>query len=160
MCDIERQAGERRFRETLLEAADVARSVGYDDGLVRAALGNTRGMQSETGIVDEARIATVQAALRIPVLAAIPAILLDADRVALKRRRRRRIWYALAATGTVLVAAAGGYTYNNGLPSFGSPEQRAPELPAPAPPAGNPIPAPAPPAGGNPASAPAGQGPG
>ena len=32
---------------------------------MRAALANTRGMQSETGIVDEARIATLDSALRI-----------------------------------------------------------------------------------------------
>ncbi len=61
--EAERQAGDRRFRETLLEAADLARQL--DDGprLVRAALANTRGMQSETGVVDEHRVATLDAAL-------------------------------------------------------------------------------------------------
>ena len=63
--EAERQAGDRRFRETLLEAAEIAQRIGDDDKLVRAALGNTRGMQSETGIVDEARIATLESALRI-----------------------------------------------------------------------------------------------
>jgi DNA-binding SARP family transcriptional activator len=63
--EAERQAGDPRSRETLLEAADIAQRI--DDGgrLVRAALGNSRGMQSETGIVDEARIATLRAALRV-----------------------------------------------------------------------------------------------
>lgn len=72
LCDLlikrgeaERQTGEHSFRETLLEAADIARSIGYKDGLVRAALANTRGMQSQTGIVDEARIRVLDAALRI-----------------------------------------------------------------------------------------------
>jgi DNA-binding SARP family transcriptional activator len=62
--DAERQAGDRRFRETLLEAAELAQRIGDDDGLVRAALANTRGMQSQTGIVDDVRIATLRAALR------------------------------------------------------------------------------------------------
>jgi DNA-binding SARP family transcriptional activator len=63
--EAERQAGDRRFRETLLEAAEMAQRVGDDGQLVRAALGNTRGMQSETGIVDEGRIATLESALAI-----------------------------------------------------------------------------------------------
>ncbi len=63
--EAERQAGDRRFRETLLEAAELAQRIGDEGRLVRAALGNTRGMQSETGVVDEARIATVDSALRI-----------------------------------------------------------------------------------------------
>jgi hypothetical protein len=63
--DAERQAGDLRFRETLLEAAAVAQRIGDDRTAVRAALANSRGMQSQTGIVDTARIATLQAALRI-----------------------------------------------------------------------------------------------
>jgi DNA-binding SARP family transcriptional activator len=63
--ESERQAGDRRFRETLLQAVEIAARTGDGDRLVRAALGNTRGMQSETGIVDEARIATLDSALRV-----------------------------------------------------------------------------------------------
>ena len=63
--DAERQAGDPRFRETLLDAAELAQRIGDEHGLVRAALANTRGMQSQTGIVDDARIATLRAALRI-----------------------------------------------------------------------------------------------
>ncbi len=63
--DAERQAGDRRFRETLLDAAELAQEAGDEECLVRAALANTRGMQSQTGVVDEARIATLRAALRI-----------------------------------------------------------------------------------------------
>jgi tetratricopeptide (TPR) repeat protein len=63
--DAERQAGDRRFRGTLLEAAELAGRIGDDDRLVRAALRNTRGMQSETGVVDAARLATLDSALRI-----------------------------------------------------------------------------------------------
>jgi hypothetical protein len=63
--EAERQAGDPRFRETLLHAADLARRIGADDSLVRAALANTRGMQSATGVVDEARIAMLEAALQV-----------------------------------------------------------------------------------------------
>jgi DNA-binding SARP family transcriptional activator len=63
--EAERQAGDRSFRETLLEAAGIAQRIGDEDKLVLAALGNTRGMQSETGIVDEERIATLDSALAV-----------------------------------------------------------------------------------------------
>jgi DNA-binding SARP family transcriptional activator len=63
--EAERQAGDRRFRETFLEAAGIAQRTADEDRLVRAALGNTRGMLSETGVVDEARIATLDRALAI-----------------------------------------------------------------------------------------------
>ena len=69
-CDLllrlgvaERQFPDGAFRETLLEAAEIARRLGDDQRLVACALANTRGMQSETGVVDEARIATLDAAL-------------------------------------------------------------------------------------------------
>ena len=62
--EAERQAGDLRFRETLLEAAHVARGIGDPDKLVRAALANNRGMQSETGVVDQGRMATLDSALR------------------------------------------------------------------------------------------------
>jgi DNA-binding SARP family transcriptional activator len=72
VCDLlikrgeaERLAGELSFRETLLGAAELAQRLGDDRKLVRAALANTRGMQSETGIVDDARLATLEAALRV-----------------------------------------------------------------------------------------------
>jgi DNA-binding SARP family transcriptional activator len=63
--EAERQAGDPRSRKTLLEAAEIAQRIDDEGRLVRAALGNSRGMQSETGIVDEARIATLRAALRV-----------------------------------------------------------------------------------------------
>lgn len=63
--EAERQAGDRRFRGTLLEAVEIAQRIGDEDKLVRAALANTRGMQSETGIVDEGRLSTLDSALRI-----------------------------------------------------------------------------------------------
>ena len=63
--EAERQAGDRRFRATLLEAADVARAIGDDERLVRAALANSRGMQSETGVVDQGRMSALDSALAV-----------------------------------------------------------------------------------------------
>ena len=48
-----RQAGDIRSRATLLRAAEIARQIGDRERLAASALANTRGMQSETGIVDE-----------------------------------------------------------------------------------------------------------
>jgi tetratricopeptide (TPR) repeat protein len=61
--EAERLAGQLVFRETLLEAASLAERIGDPDALVRAALANTRGMQSATGIVDDERIEKLDAAL-------------------------------------------------------------------------------------------------
>ena len=60
----------------------------------------------------------LQTAFRLPVLAAIPGIFLESDRVA---QRRRRAVIGLAATaivGIVLVGAAFGYVVVNGSPSW------------------------------------------
>ena len=61
--EAERQAGDLGFRETLLEASRLAERIDDGDGLVRAALANTRGLQSATGIVDQERIEVLDAAL-------------------------------------------------------------------------------------------------
>jgi tetratricopeptide (TPR) repeat protein len=63
--EAERQAGDQRFRLTLLEAAEIAQQTGDQDMLVQAALANTRGMQSETGVVDRGRLAVLDAALDV-----------------------------------------------------------------------------------------------
>ena len=63
LCDLlikrgeaERQAGDRAFRETLLEAAEIAQHIGDEPCWFAPRSANTRGMQRETGIVDEERI--------------------------------------------------------------------------------------------------------
>jgi hypothetical protein len=61
--EAERQAGNLEFRDTLLEASHLAAEIDDGDYLVRAALANTRGLQSATGTVDEERIDALAAAL-------------------------------------------------------------------------------------------------
>jgi polysaccharide chain length determinant protein (PEP-CTERM system associated) len=64
----------------------------------------------------------LQAATSIPVLAAIPKILLEAD---LAAQRRNRIRTSLGAAFVICFALAGGaanYVWVNGAPTFGSPD--------------------------------------
>jgi len=55
--------GEAAFRETLLEAGLLARTVGATQLMVGAALANNRGMYSKLGHTDEERVAALEAAL-------------------------------------------------------------------------------------------------
>ncbi len=61
--EAQRRAGQPAFRETLLEAAAVARRLGDTDRLVRAALANNRGLHSVAGISDSERVAVLQEAV-------------------------------------------------------------------------------------------------
>ncbi len=60
----QRQAGVAAFRETLLDAARRAESLGATDRLVKAALANTRGWFSASGVIDTDKVAVLEAALR------------------------------------------------------------------------------------------------
>lgn len=69
-CDLrvglgqaQRQAGIGGFRETFLDAAQRARGLGATDRLVQAALANTRGWFSASGVVDGDKVAVLEAAL-------------------------------------------------------------------------------------------------
>jgi AAA ATPase domain len=59
----QRKHGDPAFRETLLEAARLARHLGEPKLLVRAAVENTRGFVSDAGDVDTERVAMLEAAL-------------------------------------------------------------------------------------------------
>jgi class 3 adenylate cyclase/DNA-binding CsgD family transcriptional regulator len=62
--EAQRRAGDPGHRETLLEAAELARRRGDADGLTRAALANTRGLlPSILGRVDRERVAVLEAAI-------------------------------------------------------------------------------------------------
>jgi polysaccharide chain length determinant protein (PEP-CTERM system associated) len=60
----------------------------------------------------------LQAALRIPVLAAIPSILLDRDRALRRRRRVRSLALASVVALVVLTGSGVGYVWVNGLPGL------------------------------------------
>jgi class 3 adenylate cyclase len=60
--EAQRQAGNPEFRQTLLDAAGLARELDDVDRLVRAVLANTRGLTSRLGTVDGERVEMLQAA--------------------------------------------------------------------------------------------------
>jgi class 3 adenylate cyclase/tetratricopeptide (TPR) repeat protein len=61
--EAQRQVGDELYRETLLDASRLARSIGDRETLVLATLANSRGWASVAGEVDEERIAELQAAV-------------------------------------------------------------------------------------------------
>ena len=60
----QRQMGDQSFGRTLLDAAHLAQRLGDTDLLVRAALANSRGFVSVVGIVDDERVAVLEAACK------------------------------------------------------------------------------------------------
>ena len=99
-------------------------------------LGGAAGVMTEASDSSYHNPRRLQEMLSIPVLAAIPGILLDADRIAIRRRRLRGAIAAAAVTFGVLVASAIGYVYVN-MPQLygGRPPSTAavPNAPAAAP---------------------------
>jgi DNA-binding CsgD family transcriptional regulator len=63
--DAQRQAGDPHFRGTLLDAARLARQLGDQENLVRAALANNRGFESSSGEVDAERVSILEAAIDV-----------------------------------------------------------------------------------------------
>ncbi|HTN78434.1 MAG TPA: AAA family ATPase [Acidimicrobiales bacterium] len=61
--DAQRRAGDPAYRETLLEAAQLAHASGDVDTEVAAALATSRGFFSVAGVRDEERIAAIRGAL-------------------------------------------------------------------------------------------------
>jgi class 3 adenylate cyclase len=59
----QQHVGEAAFRETLLDAGRLARTVDATQLMVGAALANNRGMYSKLGHVDDERVAALEAAL-------------------------------------------------------------------------------------------------
>ena len=58
----QRQVGNREFRQTLLDAAELARDLDDADRLARAVLANSRGWWSQAGAVDSERVQALEAA--------------------------------------------------------------------------------------------------
>ena len=63
--EAQRQVGDRVYRETLLDAAEIAQRIGSSALLVQSALANNRGIFSAFGEVDEPRLEVLRAALAV-----------------------------------------------------------------------------------------------
>jgi polysaccharide chain length determinant protein (PEP-CTERM system associated) len=122
-----RQLGEQ-FR--VLEAAFIAPEATSPDRVLIILLGSffALAVGVGVGIMREGTDASLHSALQlqtavsIPVLAAIPKILLEADLAALRRSRIRTSLGAAAVICFALVGGAANYVWVNGAPSFGSPD--------------------------------------
>jgi polysaccharide chain length determinant protein (PEP-CTERM system associated) len=105
------------------------------------ALGGMSGLLAESADTSFHGARQLQGALRIPVLAAIPSIMLESDRLAARQRAFRRGVVTAGVVGLVLGSSAFGYWWTN---MTGTPTAAAPQTaPAPAP-----VPSPAGPQGG------------
>ena len=60
--EAQRQIGNPEFRQTLLDAAQLAQELGEADSLCRAVLANSRGYVSQFGAVDSERVRALEAA--------------------------------------------------------------------------------------------------
>ena len=60
--EAQRQIGNPAFRQTLIDAAQLAQQLGDTDRLCRAVLANTRGFSSRVGAVDGERVQALEAA--------------------------------------------------------------------------------------------------
>ncbi len=131
-ADLERRQLGEQFR--VLESAFEAPEPASPNRPIIVAIGLIFGLAAGAGlgIVLEAADSTVhtarqlQTGFELPVLAAIPEIWLESDRL---RARRSRILMALATTAVVVLVLIGGYAnywWVNGVPS-GTPEAPAAE---------------------------------
>jgi succinoglycan biosynthesis transport protein ExoP len=122
-ANIERQVKGERFR--VLESAVADFDPVSPQRPVILVLGALLGLGLGIGlaIVLEAldtsfkSVPRLQAALQIPVLAAIPEIVLEQDRRRSRRRRIRNLALASATTLIVLVSSGAGYLVVNGVPA-------------------------------------------
>jgi polysaccharide chain length determinant protein (PEP-CTERM system associated) len=118
-----RQLGEQ-FR--VLEAAFIATGPSAPNRPLIMLLGIFLGVAAGGGIalllevmdtsIHDAR--QLQSQLQVPVLAAIPRIWLESDRVALRRKRIRSAFATVALTGFAVVGGAANYLWVNGAPRF------------------------------------------
>jgi len=118
-----RQLGEQ-FR--VLEAAFIAPEPSAPNRPLIMLLGLFFGLAAGGGIallleamdtsVHDAR--QLQRQLQVPVLAAIPQIWLESDRIALRRKRIRSAFATVALTGFAVVGGAANYLWVNGAPDF------------------------------------------
>jgi polysaccharide chain length determinant protein (PEP-CTERM system associated) len=148
-ADLERRQLGEQFR--VLEAAFLAPGPSSPNRLIIVVIGVVLGfvMGTAIGVVLEAADTTVhtprqlQMRFNLPVLAAIPEIWLESDRLGLRRQRLRAAGGVAALTLFALVGGAANYWWVNG--GRGAPAQSSAAAPAPeaaAPPALPPEPPP------------------
>jgi polysaccharide chain length determinant protein (PEP-CTERM system associated) len=135
-ADVERRQKGEQFR--VLESAVTPLAPTSPDRVLIVAMGLVLGLAlgGMTALLVESADTSfhgarqVQSALRIPVLAAIPSITLEADRVAARRRLMRQVAAAGAVTVLALGGSAFGYWWNNMGGDEAQPAATTPAQPA------------------------------
>lgn len=125
-ADMERRQLGEKFR--ILESAEEAFEPSSPNRILLLSLGAILGLALGIGIglvveVSDSSVhdsTQLQAALGIPVLASVPRITLEADRVARARRMRREVLAAVGVVVFVLIGGAATYVFVNGLPGLQS----------------------------------------
>jgi polysaccharide chain length determinant protein (PEP-CTERM system associated) len=125
-ADLERRQLGEQFR--VLEQAFIGRGPVSPNRLLIVALGTVFGLAlgAAVGVLLEAVDPAVhdahalQATLRIPVLASIPQIWLEADRARLRRSRLRAAFGTAVLVAFALVGGAANYVWVNGSPIRGA----------------------------------------
>lgn len=128
-ADVERRQKGEQFR--VIESAVAPLAPASPNRILIVAMGIVLGVAfgGMTGLLLESADTSfhgarqLQSALRIPVLAAIPGITLESDRIAARRRMMRRGIVAAGVVGIVLGSSAFGYWWTNlaGGPSSAPP---------------------------------------
>jgi polysaccharide chain length determinant protein (PEP-CTERM system associated) len=121
-ADMERRQKGEKFR--VLEAAIPSAQAASPNRPVILMLGLVLGMLSGAGLGLLAEVTdlsfhdprSLQSRLGIPVLAAVPPVLLESDRALTRARRGRTVFAAAIVTSTVLVASLAGNWIVNGPP--------------------------------------------
>lgn len=137
-ADVERRQKGEQFRViesavASLEPTSPNRVLIVAMGLVLGlALGGMTGLLVESADTSFHGARQLQGALRIPVLAAIPSIVLESDRIAARRRSLRRGIVTAGIVGAVLGSSLFGYWWTNMAGSAPSASERPAQTTAPA----------------------------
>lgn len=123
-ADMERRQLGEKFM--ILESAEEAFEPSSPNRILLLSLGAILGLALGAGIglvaeVTDSSLHTsneLQTALGIPVLASVPRIMLEADRVARSRQIRRETLAAIGVVVFVLLGGAATYLFVNGFPGF------------------------------------------
>lgn len=123
-ADMERRQLGEKFM--ILESAEAAFEPSSPNRVLLLSLGAILGLALGAGIglvaeMTDSSLHTsneLQTALGIPVLASVPRIMLEADRVARSRRIRRETFAAIGVVVIVLLCGAATYVFVNGFPGF------------------------------------------
>ncbi|MFO0691457.1 MAG: hypothetical protein U0900_22355 [Myxococcota bacterium] len=123
-ADMERRQLGEKFM--ILESAEEAFEPSSPNRILLLSLGAILGLALGAGIglvaeVTDSSLHTsseLQTALGIPVLASVPRIMLEADRVARARQNRREAFAAIGVVVFVLLGGAATYLFVNGFPGF------------------------------------------